>query len=410
MNARTAAGATARGARADEWQACRDLCERAGQNPSLYDTLTRTDPEHVPDYVRVVDAGGRPVSLALTIPRRVIVAGIPVEGAVIALVGTDPAHCGRGYAHLLLEDTAAFLRARGFRIVLARGPDGLLGRFGFVPCLDDYRLEFRRPPPGADRPPGGSRWRPLEPGDVPSVARLFASASARTPCTVVRPAQPWVWWSGKAGSGIEVLEAGDAILAYVRYGDESERGAAFGVAEVGATATGLLPAVLARVAEKAAEAGRELIRFSGPPDHPFARLVELRLSATVGVRPGVAGQVLLANRGLLMADLVPVFSAAAARRGLPGGTRLVLDIGPKRIELAYSAGVVRLLGGRAGADPTGVTRLSAEAFTRLAVGSVAGGEVDLLPGTTVDPDHREVLEVFFPRAFPHWSPAPYWSA
>ena len=65
MTERDTTGATVRGARAVEWEACRNLIQ------------------------------------------------------LVTLVGTDPAHRGQGFVRLLLEDTVAFIRARGFRVALA---------------------------------------------------------------------------------------------------------------------------------------------------------------------------------------------------------------------------------------------------------------------------------------------------
>ncbi len=425
------AGATARAARAVEWQACRELVESVGHETRLFDLLTRTDPEHRPEYVRIADVGGRPVSIALVVPRRTVLGGLPLDGAIVTLVGTEASFRGRGLLRLLLEDTLAFIRARGFRLAMLYGVPELYPKFGFVPCLGNYStvIAVDRMPPspaGSAAGPGTARrfWRPVTDGDAPALAALFATASASTPCTVGRGAAAWQWREpGGAGAGISVLqeerrapgavltEGGEAVSAYVRWRTRSRGVTAKSliVPEAGGMGAAATTEALRWATGKAAEVGLETVRFTGPPDHPFSRFANLLAAAAVIIRPATAGQVLVTNRGLLMADLVPTLERRAILAGLPSGTKLVLDVGSKRFDLLLGGQQLRVLGGRAGRpgeDP--VTRLSAEAFTYLLTGYAGGGEIDALSGTVVAPEHREALAALFPRLYPKWVPAPYW--
>lgn len=419
------AGATARSARSVEWQACRELIERIGHETRLFDLVTRVDPEHRPEHVRIVDLGGHPVSIAVVVPRRVLLAGLPVEGAVVTLVGTDPGFRGRGLVRLLLEDAVAFLRAKGFRIGMLYGIPELYPKFGFIPCLGSYSTTF--PPAKVQVSDGGTRhfWRPAADQDTPALAVLHAAVTAATPCTVLRTADKWIWREPgpSAGSGISVLqverdapgaaltEGGEAVGAYVRWSDRPGGPGpdTLVVSEVGAQSPPSLAEALRWTAAKAADLGRAAVRFIGPPDHPFARLAYLAAGAEVCVRAAAAGQVIVTNRGLLMADQAPAFERRAAAAGLAPGTRLTLDVGSKRFDLVLAGGRLRLLGGRAGrqgGEP--VSRLSAEAFTFLLTGYAGGSEIETAPGVAVAPEHREALAALFPRAFPKWIPAPYW--
>ena len=416
-------GATARAARAAEWGPCRELVEAVGHDPELFDILTRADPEHRPEYVRVIDVTGFPVAIALVVPRWVLLGGQQVEGAVITLVGTHHAHRGRGLARLLLEDTIAFVRARGFRLALLYGAPELYGRFGFVSCLGAYATTW-----DAGRSVGEGRpdllWRPVNDADVPTLTELYAGATARTPCAVVRPAEPWVWRErGAPRWGIQAAHEPGAPLrsawgmeapapqVYVRWAVEPPGAppGSFCVLEVGASDRESLLAALRWSTARARELGCREVRFVGPPDHPFARLACLSAGATVTVRPPRAGQVAVTNRGLLMADLAPALARRAEAAGLGPGTGLVLDVATKRFDLLVAGDRVRVLGGRAGPrSGSPVTRLSVEAFTLLLVGQAGGEDLEGLPGVEVAPSHREALAGLFPRGYPQWVPAPYW--
>ncbi len=414
VNAKSTTGAVVRPARVLEWDACRELVERVfGDEVRIFDLLTRVDPEHRPDYVRIVDVEGRPVSILVLVPRRILLAGVPVDGAIVTLVGTDPGYRGRGLARLLLDDTVSFLRARGFRLGMLYGIPDLYPKFGFVPCLGNYTTTFSparaaAAPRQSVSPAVPPVWRPATDQDAPGLAALYAQTTAGTPCTVVRPDDKWVWSEpARPGAGLTVLQ-GEPLRAYVRWSVESG-GLALAVPEVGAlTPSDLLEAVR-WTAAKATELGLETVRFAGPPDHPFARAVYLAAGAEMVIRPARAGQVIVANRGLLMADLVPALTRRAEAAGLPRGAQLVFDVGSKRFDLLFTATGLRLLGGRAGRQAEQpVSRLPAEALTLLLTGYAAGAEVEGMPGTSVAPAHRAVLAALFPRSYPKWIPAPYW--
>ncbi len=410
-----ATGATARAARVEEWAACRSLAERAGLEVDLFDILTRVDEEHRPDYLRVIDLHGKIVSLTLVVPRQVIIAGVPVEGAVLTLVGTDPAYRGRGFMRLLLEDTVAFLRAKGFRIGMVYGPPELYRKFGFVPALGTYAttfcpanvMETASQPTKVD----SGLWRPATAGDAGILAELFRAATRKTPCTIVRPAQGWVWKSRAQGSGISVYVVDGVVRAYVRWsgGLEGIPDGTLAISEVGADSPETLGKALEWAAGRASELGLTSVRFVGPPDHPFSRLAYLRAGAEVTVRPASVGQVIVSNRGLLMADIASALADRAISAGLPPGTSIVLDVGSKRFDLSFAGGRLGLLGGRAGRQTEGpVSRLPAEAFTLFVTGYAGGAEIDALPGVTLAPEHRAAMEALFPKAYPKWIPAPYW--
>jgi hypothetical protein len=161
----------------------------------------------------------------------------------------------------------------------------------------------------------------------------------------------------------------------------------------GATARGARAVDLLTHADSEHRPDLARVRFGGPPDHLFSRLAYLRVGGESQVKAAGPGQILVTDRGLLMADLVQTLADRAAKAGLPPGTAVVLDVGSKRLELLYAGDRLRLLGGRAGRpDDRPVSRLPVEAFTAMALGYAGGGD----------------LEALFPPAYPQWVPAPYW--
>lgn len=419
---------TARSARTTEWEAGRDLVARTGQDVGLYELLTRVDPEHRPEFIRVVDVGGRLAGLVLVVPRRVIIAGTAVEGALLALAGVDPAERGRGLARLLLEDTMVYLGSRGFRVAMVHGAPELFGRFGFVPSLGNYATTFRpsnltvsgRVSQGEVRPGdgnGSAGWFPPSPEDVPHLSSLYERGVGWSPGSVLRPGLAWVWETRPPGSGGILVfrpRGGSPPTGYVRVATPTTpgMGGATGtltVVEVAAADYGVLEQCLSWTGRRAIESGLGRVRFTGPPDHEFSRLAYLRVGAEVARRPATSGQLAITNRGLLLADVASRLAGRAVSAGLEPGTRLVLDVGSKRIDLTFSGGQVRLLGGRANrSGESRVTELSTEVFTWLMVGYAGGADLGGLSGARVVPEHQPVLTALFPRSFPKWVPAPYW--
>jgi len=410
--------AAARGARAEEWPACRKLVSDIGYSPELFETLTVTDPEHAPGCVRVLDIGGRLVSLAVVVPRRVRVAGIPVEGVILTLAGTHPDYRGAGLTDVLLEDTMVFIRSHGIRVALVEGSPALYRRHDFVPCFPSYRVDFpaeagavtgaEEAGPGAGAAAGGSAgetgsWRPMRREDAPALSKLFERSlgpglnpdRVAAACAVLRPPEPWVWTS-PAGPDIYVLERGRKVAAYARVfgraGPDSLSGGgpegALVVTEAAGLSMALVAEVLRWVSRRAVASGAGRVAFTGPPDHPLTRLALLRCGAEVAVRATHRRHLAVTNRGLLVADIAPGLARRAAR-----------------------AELVRLLGGRVDREvEVPVSRLSPEAFTRLMTGTAGAADMIDLPGVTVAEEHLEALAALFPVSYPVWIPAPFWPA
>lgn len=115
----------------DLYTACRALYESAfGSDPKAWnDALFR----HVmPDHLRVISEGDRPLSMLFSIPYPIKTAQGMIEARYLYAVATDPAYRGKGLARQLLQSVAG----EGYPVFLRPSSEGLFSFYqkaGFSP-------------------------------------------------------------------------------------------------------------------------------------------------------------------------------------------------------------------------------------------------------------------------------------
>lgn len=214
---------------------------------------------------------GRSVSRLWIVDRRMRIGAAVVRVGGIAGVGTDPAHRRRGLAIRVLKRSLQLLADEGCETSFLFGIEDFYHRVGFATCMPEHGLSLAAA--DAARAVSPLKTRPMGPGDLPAVRRLYGAANAGRTASVVR-GRTWQRFPMGSGFGVAGVArvvhregAPQRLLGYFLYDDKPDRSR---LAEVAGRGAEVHAAVLKFLARRARALRLERITASVPVDHPFA--------------------------------------------------------------------------------------------------------------------------------------------
>ena len=214
---------------------------------------------------------GRSVSRLWITDRRMRIGSAVVRVGGIAGVGTDPAHRRRGLALRVMQRSLQLMADEGYETSLLFGIEDFYHRAGFATCMPEHGLSLEAA--DAARAVSPLKTRPMRPGDLAAVRRLYGAANAGRTASVVRDRR---WQGFPMGSNFGVPGAARVIhragspqrlLGYFLYDDKPDRSR---LAEVGGRGAEVQGAVLRYLARRASALRLGRVTASVPVDHPFA--------------------------------------------------------------------------------------------------------------------------------------------
>ena len=220
---------------------------------------------------------GQSISRLWITDRRMRIGAAVVRVGGIAGVGTDPAHRRRGLAVRVLQRSLQLMADEGHETSLLFGIEDFYHRVGFATCMPEHGLSLAAA--DARRAVSPLKTRPMGPGDLAAVRRLYAAANAERTASVVRDR---TWREFPMGSGFGVAGVARVVhraasprrlLGYFLYDDRFDYDGKFDrcrLAEVAGRGAEVHAAVLGFMARRAAALRLERITASVPVDHPFA--------------------------------------------------------------------------------------------------------------------------------------------
>ncbi len=385
-----------------ETQATADLIARVFARDPSYLRLTGwyrwmlRNPDHRPEYVRVVELEGRIVSHLLVVERRIQLRNGVVRAAGLSVVATLQEYQRRGLNSELILETLDFARAEGFHISLLDGIPDYYGRYGYQAVMPKY--EARVPTRKGRELPSNLEVRelPLDEarGRIRELAALYEEETSELIGAAVRSHDYWAWLLERGGP-ILMCGAEGRLLAYAWLGDDEDQ---VRVEEAGGRNPAAVSAVLKAVAEHAAERVQPEIVLYLHPNSPFARtltlLTEAEFRTTFRPNAGWMGLVLDAE--------------AVARAALPsewparssGDLVLRVDDAVLRIRATDRGPVVETLGPDRARQREPDAEVGRDGLVQLAFGYASAAGLASLGRLKASPDVIGILSQLFPPAQP----------
>ncbi len=362
---------------------------------------------------------GNAISRLWVIPFTLRVGQATVRMDGIGGVGTDEAYRNRGYSRRVLDATVQRMQEGDAALSMLYGIPDYYPKFGYATAGPDHYLQLTDLSADAPLP---SRWqaRPVRPGDLPALRRLYDRNTAGAVGAAVRApdARPWqdmaALAAGERDDACRVVEdPRGSVAAYAWRGQgywyvtnlDRDRPEALILGEVMAEGPAAADAVLALCrrwgAEDAVRRGVKRVVLSLPSDGPVAAAVmrqraELtRLYAPCG---GSMARVLDVRR--LLAALLPELADRLRRSSFSfaGCLRFVTDLGAAALRLGPNGAAI-VPGERY--EEAEELQLPQTDLARLALGAFPPEDIlDRLERPLPD-EVRHLVTVLFPERHPH---------
>lgn len=368
-----------------------------------------------------LELDGRSVSRAYIIPMAIRIGAATVRMDGIGGVGTEEGFRNRGYSRLVLEAAVRRMREGDAALSTLYGIPDYYPRFGYASAGPEHEIRLL----DATRPtalPPGWEARPVRPGDLPHLRRIYDEGTARSVGAVLRPASTWnhLLEEGGPEECRVVAGPGGEIAAYAVRGRgwwwmNAWRGRepdAFLLAEAmardGRSAEALLAACRAWADQEPLEGGRPRpVYMALPPEGPVALAAMMEDALFAGRYYRCANfMARTLDTGRLLRALAPELSARlrASRSSFAGTLRIRTDEG----EGALAVGPDGVVAGEAGAGGREGTELRVELhqsdLARLALGGYPPeGLLARLPSPP-DEEAARLLTTLFPLRHPHVYP------
>ncbi|HEV2124783.1 MAG TPA: GNAT family N-acetyltransferase, partial [Chloroflexota bacterium] len=156
-------------------------------------TATADETGEAPGQTRVeLLMAGHAVSRLYIVPFTIRIGDATVRMDGIAGVGTDEEHRNRGYARHILEAAVEHMRHGDAALTMLYGISDFYHRFGYTTAGPDHYIHLTHLEREPSLPPG---WtvRPLQPGDLPSVQRLYDLNTRHAVGVAVRAPDSYIW-------------------------------------------------------------------------------------------------------------------------------------------------------------------------------------------------------------------------
>ena len=184
-------------------------------------------------------------------------------------VTTAPRYRHRGVCTQLLHGTLKYMYEHRCHVSMLFGIPNFYHRFGYATTLASYTITLDAAE-AASSLSGAHKIRKVKPGDIAAIQKMHNAADSNVACSLVRTsAHLKSKWDRFRTAEVFTTQQGK-VLAYVL--TEQDEGALL-VHEAAAADPAAALDVIAHCARLAQDAYKPRIRYSIPPEHPFARLL-----------------------------------------------------------------------------------------------------------------------------------------
>lgn len=360
---------------------------------TLYDQVLLT-----PVRSRIVVLEGRVIGHALLALRPFALAGLSVQGGIVAMVVVDEAFQRQGIGRALVADLEILARDAGLVLLQVAGDPRLYTKFGFIPAYVEARAEMVI---SDIKSPDVLRTAM---GD--DVSLLSQWSLADMPSGAIVPHETRWQWVLETAHPQAMLQCNDLLLGRCAQGDACLilegvgfvrvcwADEAFMIYEAGCITDGAARLLLACLAWGYQKGCQKMVAFLPPRNRLLVAMSQQ--GADVDVREDHELQAKVLDVAAILVQMTDVFAVRMQGRDLKG--RLGLSVGNVGIEVIVDDGIwvkkVPVVG-----DVDWHLALSEGAFTRALLG------IDLLH----DPEGDRVLDDLLACLFPKYG-AFFWLA
>ncbi len=257
------------------------------QEPLVHAIVSVTceaDPNFRRGDLRVVEAGGKIVSMMMLIRRPLRIGTAIVKGAIVSPVGTHPDHKGKGYCSAVMRDAVRYMRAQGFDLSILWGVPWLYPHYGYSPAMMRPEVLIK-PEQGRPVEADPCERRAFTESDLGQMTRIYHKNTEAISCAEIRSPTMSHWKPSGSKAKLEVFTDKKArVIGYCSIGTDWGRPCAHEIGVLNHEACGI---IYNGLLETAKEKGFEELRCLVHPDHPFARFAlwhkaEIRISSFGG--------------------------------------------------------------------------------------------------------------------------------
>lgn len=373
------------------------LCE-------AHPTITRGDWLFVED-----PSTGQAVATLSLIPMLWRYGGCRLPVAELGFVSTRPAYRRRGLQRVLSDAFDRLALARGYTLAAIEGIPGFYGQFGYayaVPLEGGFDLAAGQIPDAAQD--AAYVVRPARLTDVPDLQRLYDASIAALDLAALRDAALWTYQLSVPPTftfygHTSVLEVGDKVVGYLRWGDDewSNQLKVFELAvDDGPGARERVLAALRFAADRAHADDKDGVRLRLPAQHPAVTVARYLGAVDQG---HYAWQMRALDPPGFMQAIGPALEERLAASVLAGysGT-LLFDLYRSRLALRFEAGrlvEVHEPDGEADHQPQVYARMQRQQAMQLWLGWRGREALEAwYPDFSSQEAAHHLLDVLFPRA------------
>lgn len=401
---------------ADDLAEVADLMAKVFASRSYFDfykgrsDYQNKDPYYKPEFSRIIRVGGAIVSHVSIIEKHLRIGDSVVKVAGIGDVCTHPAHRGKGYTNILMNDSLAYMAAHRFPLTMLYGIMNFYHKFGYIEAANFYKTTV--PVRNLASLPAAAALRPFKDTDLKKLDALYNRAFAGKTLSARRV--PAVWYNAASPKTCFVLpDKKDNPVGYLlTSAPPAAPSLGFWIRE----AIGFDASAFAALAAFARDRARDLslpeIEIHMRPDNPFVHyLCDFGATQTTRVYAEGEGQAML--RLVLLKEFFEDIREELTRR-LQG---VSATAGLEGVEVAFKTdiGQVSLRAGKKGVEiadkpAKGATTIKTpqNALTRLVIGHW-GVESFLrrIGKESLGDKPRALLTTLFPAGTPYLNEADY---
>ncbi|MBI2421985.1 MAG: GNAT family N-acetyltransferase [Candidatus Hydrogenedentes bacterium] len=307
-------------------------------------------------------------------------------------VSTVARHRGKGIASLLIQNAMHYLAEHGYHVAMLFGIPNFYHRFGFVSTLPGYGVWVDTRNALAVAPLHPFRQRKIKPGDIRSLQKMHEKNDGATPCSIIRTAAHfscrWDQWK----NSLVLLDSAGKVLAYCT---PRLREGFLAIEEAGLLSIADAEGLLHACGELAQRHTLPRIRFSLPPQHPFAHfLLHHDSTHEMHITRNGEGMMAFVNPAEALEMMIPEWESLLQRHVAGAAhTEVTLLAGKKPYRIRTHKGSISI------APVTGQNKLSLSQaeFMQLFTGYAYLDDVLNERRRILTPEARALLDCLFPK-------------